>query len=580
MKRSKDMTTAALSVTAEALDEERPYRVPRPDVPIDLFLDGNEGAAPPDSLLAELGPRMPDVLRRYPDTASLEALLAEGLGVDAARVLVTAGGDDAIDRIARAYLAPGSELVFPTPSFEMIQRYARSAGAAIVEVPWPSGDWPLDAVLEAVTPATAMIAVVSPNNPTGAVATPDVLERLAVAAPDALLLVDLAYAEFADRDLTETALRLPNALVVRSLSKAWGLAGLRVGYAVGGAARIERLRAVGAPYAVSSPSLALAEAWLPRGAAATATFVDRVRAERRALETRLAGLGARPLPSEANFVLARFDDVDRVRDGLAGLGIAVRAFPDRPALQDALRITCPGNERDFQRLVDALDTVLQPQALLLDLDGVLADVSRSYRAAILRTAESFGVRLGPEEITAAKAEGNANNDWVLTRRLLDRRGVRRSLREVTERFEGLYQGTAEVPGLRNEETLIPDRRAFERLARRIPVAIVTGRPRSDAERFLQRTGIRSAIAALVCMEDAPAKPDPRPVRLAMERLSVRRAWMVGDTPDDVRAARAAGVVPLGITAPGDDPSSVPKTLSAAGAGRVLERFDELLELLP
>ena len=122
------------------------------------------------------------------------------------------------------------------------------------EVAWPTGPYPTDAVLAASADA-AVIAVVSPNNPTGAVATSADLCTLALKASDALLLVDAAYAEFADDDLTQTALRLPNAVLVRTFSKAYGIAGLRVGYAIGAAPIIAALRAAGNPYPVATTAL-------------------------------------------------------------------------------------------------------------------------------------------------------------------------------------------------------------------------------------------------------------------------------------------------------------------------------------
>jgi phosphoglycolate phosphatase-like HAD superfamily hydrolase len=111
------------------------------------------------------------------------------------------------------------------------------------------------------------------------------------------------------------------------------------------------------------------------------------------------------------------------------------------------------------------------------------------------------------------------------------------------------------------------------------VAVVTGRPRSDAERFLADHGLTDTVATVVCMEDAPAKPDPAPVRLALDRLGVRTAWMVGDTVDDLRSARAARVLPIGVPAPGDDPAAAAATLRSAGAARILGSVTDLLEVL-
>jgi histidinol-phosphate aminotransferase len=353
-----------------AVEGVKPYSVTPPPGVIDLKLDGNEGVAPPGGLLAELSALGPDVLRRYPDARPLEHLLARRLGVRPEQVLVTAGADEALDRACRAFLTPGRELIAPSPSFEMIPRYVRLAGGELIAVPWPRGDYPVGEVLSRITPRTAVIAVVTPNNPTGAVASAEHLRTLSDAAPKALLLVDLAYTEFADEDLTATALALPNAVAVRTLSKAYGLAGLRVGYVAGPEAVIGWMRAAGGPYSVSRPSLALAAMRLEAGDADVRAFVSRVREERARLHSQLAELGAEPIASQANFVLARFRDAAWVRDALGSLGIAVRCFPAQPGLENCLRITCPGDAAACERLLSALQHVLQCKAVCVDLDRV------------------------------------------------------------------------------------------------------------------------------------------------------------------------------------------------------------------
>ena len=330
------------------------YSVPRAPYAIDLPLDGNEGLRPPPALLAAAGQLSADAIRRYPSTAALAEKLGAKWGVDASRVLVTAGGDDALDRIMRAMLPDGREIVFPAPSFEMIERYARLSGGAIVEVPWASGPYPRDAVIASITERTAVICVVTPNNPTGAVATFEDVRAVSEAAPKALVLLDQAYGELGDEYLTRPALGLQNVVIVRSLSKAFGLAGLRCGYALGPSQAIGWMRAAGAPYAVSGPSIALATARLSLPDDDVEAFVSRVRFERQALFELLAEIGCAPVPSQANFVFARCPDPLALRDALAKRGIGIRAFPGKRHLDDAVRITCPGDERDFDRLCDAL----------------------------------------------------------------------------------------------------------------------------------------------------------------------------------------------------------------------------------
>ena len=284
------------------------------------------------------------------------------MGLDPGRVIVTAGGDDAIERAMRSVLAPGREVVLPVPTFEMMERYALLTGCTIAQVPWREGPYPVAGVLAAITRRTAMVVAVTPNSPTGLVATAEDLERISAAAPSALLLVDLAYVEFADVDLTKAALALPLTVVVRSLSKAWGLAGLRVGWAAGDPEVIGWMRACGHPYAVSGPSLRMAAARLATGRGDVERFASRIRVERAAIAERLGALGVAVIPSQANFVLARFEDAGAVRSHLAARGIGVRIFPGRPMLEGCLRITLPGDEGSFERLAGALESAVGKEA--------------------------------------------------------------------------------------------------------------------------------------------------------------------------------------------------------------------------
>ena len=575
-----------LPATSPAIAGMVAYQVPRHPAPLDLLLDGIGGLPTPPDLFDRLRAADPDALvRGYPDARSLQAALAARHGLTPDRVLVTAGGDDALDRACRAYLAPGRSIVLPAPTFEMIGRYARWAGATIHEVPWPGGDWPIDAVLAAATPDTTLVAVVSPNNPTGQVIDADALRRLSAALPRVLLLVDLAYVEFADEDLTAVVADLPNAVAFRTLSKAWGLAGLRVGYAIGPAEAIAALKVAGNPYSVSGPSLFLAEARITQDADASAAYITQVRADRDELASSLRGLGLDAQRSQANFVFARTPRAAWVQDGMAGLGIAVRGWPGHDTLADAIRVNVPGTPAERDRVRAAFRSVLAPEAILFDADGVLVDVSGSYREAIRATALHFGVTITSDEIAAAKALGHANNDWVLTRALLAAHGVDVGLDAVTEVFERVYQGHGEAPGLKTTERARVDRALLERLRGSYRVAMVTGRPRRDADELIEREGWRDLFEVTVVMGESASKPDPAPVRLALQRLGVRHAWMLGDTVDDVRAARAAGVVPIGIYAPpaeGDSPealASATALLLRAGAARVLPSPTMLESLL-
>lgn len=473
--------------------------IPRVAATIDLRLDGNQGRPPSSAFCAAL-PSEGELLRAYPHGDELEQEIARRHGIAPEQVFVGAGADDVLDRLCRAVLEPGRSAILPVPTFEMLERYVALAGATAVTLPWQDGDWPRAAVLERMAASTALVAVVSPNNPTGLCASVDDVRAVAAAAPQAIVLVDAAYAEFGGEDLTAAALALPNAVAVRTFSKAFGLAGLRVGYALGPPAVVQWLRRVGSPFTCGTWSRAVACRRLQHGGDEVAAYVRDVAGERDALTRHLRALGLQPLPSAGNFVFVRGGDPEWLRDALAGLGIAVRA------LAGGVRITLPASAPSFARLVTALDAAVAPAALLLDLDGVLADLER--------------------------------------------------------------------------RTAVADAADVAALAARWPLGVVTSCPRRLAESVLQRHGFAPHVHALVTAEDGPGKPSPAPVRLALQRLGATSAWLLGDNPSDVQAARAAGVVPLAVEPHGIGAESHAERLRKAGAARLIDGIGGLRRLVP
>lgn len=236
------------------------------------------------------------------------------------------------------------------------------------------------------------------------------------------------------------------------------------------------------------------------------------------------------------------------------------------------------------------------KAVLFDMDGVLASVGNSYRAAIIGTCLHFGAKISGDDIAVMKKRGNANNDWVLSQELIkESRGVRYPLEDVTKVFEDLYQGTPGKKGLCETETLIPSRGFLEEISRRCDgnVAVVTGRPRKDCDKFLQTHNLTHLFKICVCMEDCLPKPDPTPVRLAYEALKMdpKQCLMIGDTPDDIRAGKAAGTQSLGVYTPEEyakltldmvspEATMKPSILDCGAQGMMNPGMLELLDLIP
>ncbi len=306
-------------------------------------------------------PRSPP-LNRYPDPQPriLVERLAGLYAVDDSQVLVGRGSDEAIDLLIRAFCRPGRDAVAVCPpTFGMYAISAAVHGAAVVE--WPLTDaFEVDAAhLVANLPASVKIVFLcSPNNPTGGLVAIEDVESIAAAlAGRALVVVDEAYIEFAAAPSAAGLLRRhSNLCVLRTLSKAWGLAGARVGCLLAAAEIVALLRRIMAPYPLPTPSITAALAALTAdGLALTAQRAALVVSERERMATELARLPnvERVLASRANFLCVAFDESTRVQRDLLAAGVIVRDVGRYPRLAGFLRISI-GRREENARVLELL----------------------------------------------------------------------------------------------------------------------------------------------------------------------------------------------------------------------------------
>ena len=333
------------------------YNPPKFENEIDLHLSSNESVCPVDDLGALLADQA-DIVSRYPDHMPLQAAIASFVGVDANRIVVTAGGDDSIDRVMGCAITNDrKKVVCHQPSFEMIRIYADMYGGQLDASTWLEGPFPIDDFVSRIDNQTALVVVVSPNNPSGGTISTDQILQISKAAKavGARLLVDFAYIEFADDDPTAKLASDPNISMVRTFSKALGLAGLRVGYLIASDADYATtIRDANGPYPVSSLSLGTARRAIEDYAQPMRNNIDRIKSIRTLLDQMIVACGGVTIPSQGNFLLASFEKAEDVWRSLASDGIAVRIFPNNKLLAGKLRITCPTNRGDLIRLGKSL----------------------------------------------------------------------------------------------------------------------------------------------------------------------------------------------------------------------------------
>jgi histidinol-phosphate aminotransferase len=333
-----------------------------------LRLDFNEstvGCSP--RVLARLRSLDAELLARYPEREPVEKEVADFLGLDPAQVLLTNGVDEAIHLLCSAYLDPGDEALIVTPTFAMYAIFAQAEGARVVEVgAGENFEFPAQDLLAQFGARTRLIAVANPNNPTGAAVAGDVLIQIAQAAPQAAVLVDEAYFDFHSETVIGQTRQIENFFVARTFSKAYGLAGLRIGVLAGEAKQMAMVRRMASPYNVNAAALAILPEAL-QDQEYVSRYVAQVLSSRDKLQQELGNLGLHYWPSHANFVLVRIGSAhaEFVR-ALRDRGILVRDRHTDPGCEGCARLTV-GSDEHTQTLIGALRNVVGQLGLRTEL---------------------------------------------------------------------------------------------------------------------------------------------------------------------------------------------------------------------
>ena len=554
-----------------------------------LKLDFNERSDYPNPLLEDF--RLDEGLWRYPDRLPLEARLAEINQLAKQQVIATKGGDEAIMILMRLLAESpspssslsGAKMILPLPAFSQYTFGIKSWQLDAIEIA-PKDDLSIDykkLKSEILANPNSITLVTRPNNPTGELIDREQIIDLLETAKKVggYLWVDEAYIEFAQAGMPASDFALQkllenydNLILLRTLSKAYGLAGIRVGYLLASEQIISQFKQRCAPFNLSSPSIKIALKVLTEsGQQEMQSYCKQIADNRQQLCQLLQDWQVNFVPSQANFVMLQLSEVRAkvVYSFLAKNAIAIRPF-NEVYLEACLRITIPYQP---EKLLRVLAQCFAPKLICMDMDGVLIDTSKSYDQAIKMTVEELsGQSIEQPSIDQLRSQGGYNNDWVLTQKLLQDLGFNLDLSSVTEAFQKHYLGDNNNGLIVDETALISDS-LVERIrqSKQKHFAIVTGRPRDEAKTGQTMLGLETLD--LMSLDDVKqGKPDPEGIKQLQSRYS-SLSWMCGDNPDDMQAAVASGSLAIGI---GQDNS---KVLYAAGADIVLNNINQIEEWL-
>ena len=344
-----------------------------------LRLDFNENTfGPSPRVMERLRSVTAEELTKYPEREPVEQIVAKHFGLQAEQVLLTNGVDEAIHLICSAFLEAEDEALIATPSFFMYDVNAQMMTPHLRKVQSDASlEFPFERFIAAITEHTKLIIVASPNNPTGAVVSREHLLAIAAAAPQAVLMVDEAYYHFDGASVMGDLASVPNLIVARTFSKAYGLANLRIGMLAGNAELLKYVRKVSSPYNVNGIALDCLSVAIEDEAYLT-WYVEQVRAGRERMTGGLAELGVPYFPSAANFVLMKIGPKHKeLVAAMRAHGVLLRDRSTDPGCDGFVRITIGLKEhvtRGLEALRVSLDEIGWEPVRSSASDGTSDDV--------------------------------------------------------------------------------------------------------------------------------------------------------------------------------------------------------------
>lgn len=542
----------------------------------DMKLDANENyIGPSTKVLKAIKDIPPEKISTYPCYGRLYDKLSGMYEIEKSCFVLTNGADEALSAAINTYISENDRVLSVTPSFSMPQIYTKIAGAHYIEIPY-SDKWtyPAEAVISAIDDSVKAVIITTPNNPTADIVPENVIKEIVQKCRNIPVIIDETYANFSGVTNIRLVEEYDNVIIVKSFSKDYALAGLRLGYVVSNAQNIENIKKCLSPYNVNAIAVEAAIAALSDNEYLN-FVVNEISQAKQYLTEELTKLGVRVYKSYTNFLLADFGiHKDLIFNMLKENRIIVKDFKSSNVLKNSLRITIPTLSA-AKRLISLINTKI---TLVFDMDGVLVDVTNSYYEAIKYTYNYFtGKTITTEQIVQAKKQGGLNNDWDLTSYLIEQSGFKFSYEKIVEVFQSQYWNDGS--GSINKEKLLIDERLLRELSQKYNLAVFTGRPRQEALYTLNKFNIRQYFEKIVTMDDLPSekqKPDIEGLKIIKNAFITEYLIYFGDTVDDAKcASNMPSAYGVGVLPPSDKSDDLKEILQNAGAKRVINNINEI-----
>ncbi len=565
----------------QSIQKMQGYCVPLYENSWDIKIDSNENNyGPSPKVINSLLECNQKNISFYPFYGELTQKIANYYNFNINNIKVTNGADEAIQSIIQTYIEPEDVLLTLDISFEMPNIYTQIQGGNIVKIPFEKKwNFPITNFLKELknNNKIKVIYLASPNNPTGNIINENDLAEILKLSKNKAVIIDETYANYAGITYKDYVKKYDNVFIVRSFSKDFALAGLRLGCIISHEQNIDILKKVISPFSVNSYAMKAGIAALDDSDYFKTIKIE-INKTKEDLKILFESLGFLVYESQANFILIDCKNkAEFIFNKLKNENISVKIFKKGHPLEGHLRITIP-TKQGFEKIKSVLK--IKP-ALVFDMDGVLIDARNSYRKAIEKTVEKYsGEKPDSNEIQSVKNLGGMNNDWDLTKYLLEKRGINIKYEEIVNTFQEIYWNDGN--GLINNENILFDRDLFVKLSKDYNLSIFTGRLKKEAFFALKKFDVENIFLTIITTDDIPenkTKPDPYGLIKTKELIIASDYYYFGDTPDDIKSAKSAGYIAVGVLPPQDKSQALEKILKNTGADFVINSINELGKIL-
>lgn len=541
-----------------------------------LKLDANENIyGSYESVLSMLKNISSEDVSLYPTYGKLIDKISVKYDLPKNYILPANGCDEALSVLIGAYLEEGEEILSFYPTFSMPAIYARISGADVRYIDYDEKfAFDKDKLAKNIRENTKIVYISTPNNPTGEIVRASVVEELIKKFKEVLFILDCTYINFSYNstfeDYIELAKKYDNTAVVKSFSKDFALAGLRLGAVFANDEIIDNLKKVISPYSVNSIAVNCAMMVL-NDDKKMIEIKEMNQKAKELLNSNLSSLGFRPYDSEANFVLCDFGAYcDFYYEKLKKNGIITRNYSKNTTLENCLRITVPtlGGVKYIVSLLSKKDV------LAINLDNVIFDVRESYFRALEEVYSHFAKdKKDINQICEIKKLNGIKSDFRALLHILEMSGYEVSFDEIKQTFNDIfYNPNKNDRNLIDNDRLLISKDVFEELSKKYDFVVFSNRTTLQAKYSLEKYDIDKYFYCYLCrdtLSDDELKPSPEGILRLIQYTPYKTIKLFGSDFDDIIAGNRAQIETIGVISPWCDYNLMVNNYRHLGANYIL-----------